>query len=433
MQDWPPTRRYLMATAPSTAATRSASSKTMNGALPPSSKLRRLICGAAPAMIARPVAVEPVNAIFRLRGWLSSSSWSVRAGLAVTTLNVPGGSPASSAMLAMASAVSGVAGEGFSTTVQPAARAAASFRVTIVAGKFQGVTAATGPTGWRSTHVRFPVCGDGTHSPVTRRACSANQPKYPRANWTSLRASSKGLPFSVVMRRARSSPRSSIKAWIASSIWARSRAGRTDHSRKAPCAASAARCASLGPASLTVATTDPSAGLTTSKVAPPRAWTHLPSMYMRAISDLMTPPWEISPLVFCAGVAEAVRGLDASRGPGNVLALELLEVADTRHDVVALGGMAGLRPLERPLRLLLVLHQLFHGVPHRVHAGVGRVEGDEDELVAQVAQLLEQERVGVGAPLERRGVVERERHVRMRLAQSPGEGDGRLAARIREL
>src|SRR5437867_9929842 len=203
MQDWPPTRRYLMATAPSTAATRSASSKTMNGALPPSSKLRRLICGAAPAMIARPVAVEPVNAIFLMSGWLSSSSWSVRAGLAVTTLKVPGGSPASSAMPAMASAVSGVAGDGFRTMLHPAARAGAILRVTIVAGKFQGVTAATGPTGWRSTQVRLPACGDGTHSPVTRRACSANHPKYARANWTSFRASSSGLPFSVVMRRAR--------------------------------------------------------------------------------------------------------------------------------------------------------------------------------------------------------------------------------------
>src|SRR3989442_12277423 len=81
----------------------------------------------------------------------------------------------------MASAVSGVAGEGFRTTLHPAARAGAILRVTIVAGKFQGVTAATAPTGCRSTQVRLPACGDGTHSPVTRRACSANHPKYPRA------------------------------------------------------------------------------------------------------------------------------------------------------------------------------------------------------------------------------------------------------------
>jgi len=135
----------------------------------------------------------------------------------------------------------------------------------------------------------------------------------------------------------------------------------------------------------------------------------------------------------CAGFAEAVRRLDPGGGPGDVLALELLEVADARHDVVALGRMPGLRPLERPLGLFLVLDQVLHGVPHRVHAGVGRVERDEDELVAEVTQLLEPEGIAVGAPLERRGVVEREWHVRMRLAQRAGEGDGWLTARIGEL
>src|SRR5262249_37933057 len=107
-----------------------------------------------------------------------------------------------------------------------------------------------------------------------------------------------------------------------------------------PWAASTARCASLGPASLTVATIELSAGLTTSKVEPPRACTHLPWMYVRAVSDVMTPR--------SVPFAEAVRRLDPGGGAGDVLAFELLEVADPRHDVVALGRMAGLRPLERP-------------------------------------------------------------------------------------
>src|SRR5881628_576924 len=372
MHDCPPTRRNFIATAPSSAALKSASSNTMKGALPPSSNESRVTCLAAVSMIPLPTSVDPVKPIFRISGCVSSSAPTSRERLVVSTLNTPRGSPATSVMRAIASAVSGVAEAGLSTTVQPAARAGAILRVTIVAGKFQGVTAATGPIGCRSTQVRLPACGDGTHSPVTRRACSANHPKYPRANWTSLRASSNGLPFSVVMRRARTSRCSSIRAWIVRSTWARSRAGRTDHSRNAPWAASTARSASLGPASLTVATTELSAGLTTSKVAPPRACTHLPSMYMRAVSDVMTPR-----SMPCAGFAEAVRRLDPGRGPGDVLALELLEVADARHDVVALGRMPGLRPLERPLGLLLVLDQVLHGVPHRVHAGVSRVERDE--------------------------------------------------------
>src|SRR3989442_9430448 len=92
-------------------------------------------------------------------------------------------------------------------------------------------------------------------------------------------------------------------------------------------------------------------------------------------------------------VVEAVRALDALFGAGDVLLLQLLEVRHAGHDVVALGGMAGLRLLEPPLRLLLVTHQLLHRVPGRVGTGVRGEERDEDELVAELAQLLEGERV----------------------------------------
>ena len=67
----------------------------------------------------------------------------------VTTLNRPGGRPASSARTANASAVNGVWLAGFSTTAQPAARAGPTLRVIMAAGKFHGVMAPTTPTGWR--------------------------------------------------------------------------------------------------------------------------------------------------------------------------------------------------------------------------------------------------------------------------------------------
>src|SRR5258708_35771713 len=79
-------------------------------------------------------------------------------------------------------------------------------------------------------------------------------------------------------------------------------------------------------------------------------------------------------------LVEAVRALDALLGAGDVLLLQLLEVGHARHDVVALRGMAGLRLLQPPLRLFLVLGQLLDRVPRRVHAGVGGEERDEDEL-----------------------------------------------------
>jgi hypothetical protein len=127
-------------------------------------------------------------------------------------LNAPGGSPASSQIRASASAESGVALAGFKTTVQPAASAGAIFRVTMVAGKFQGVMAPTTPIGCFITHNRFSATGGETISPCTRRASSANQLKYPVANATSRVASSSGLPFSWVTSLARVSRRSVIKS-----------------------------------------------------------------------------------------------------------------------------------------------------------------------------------------------------------------------------
>src|SRR3546814_16596875 len=72
-----------------------------------------------------------------------------------TRLSTPAGSPASSASTASASAESGVSSAGLRTTVQPAASAGATLRVTIASGKFHGVIAATTPTGPRSVHHRI--------------------------------------------------------------------------------------------------------------------------------------------------------------------------------------------------------------------------------------------------------------------------------------
>src|SRR5262249_60115241 len=118
------------------------------GALPPSSKDSRLIWRAAASMTPFRTSVEPVKPILRISGCVRSSLPTSRERLVVRTLNTPAGRPASLVIWAMASAVNGVADAGLSTTEQPAASAGAIFLVTIVAGKFQGVTAATGPIGW---------------------------------------------------------------------------------------------------------------------------------------------------------------------------------------------------------------------------------------------------------------------------------------------
>ena len=76
---WPrvhasPMLRILAIIAPSTAASRSASSKTRNGALPPSSIETRRTCSAACAISFCPTSVEPVKDSLRVRGSSISGS-----------------------------------------------------------------------------------------------------------------------------------------------------------------------------------------------------------------------------------------------------------------------------------------------------------------------------------------------------------------------
>ena len=139
--------------APSTAASRSASSKTMNGALPPSSIPTFLTVEAAWRMRILPVSVEPVKVMRRTAG-CSVMTLPISDPLPVTRLRTPGGMPARSARAARASAVKGVSVAGLTTTVQPTESAGPTLRVIIAAGKFQGVIAATTPIGWRITMMR---------------------------------------------------------------------------------------------------------------------------------------------------------------------------------------------------------------------------------------------------------------------------------------
>ena len=118
-----PELRYLQISAPSIAASRSASSKTMNAALPPSSSETFLTCPAHWAMSSLPISVEPVNPSLRTIGFdvISLPMTGASSASPVTTLSTPGGRPASSPRRMIASAVSGVCSAGLSTIVQPGA------------------------------------------------------------------------------------------------------------------------------------------------------------------------------------------------------------------------------------------------------------------------------------------------------------------------
>ncbi len=85
-----------MNVAASTARSRSASSKTMTGFLPPSSKCTRFSVGAPCAMIMLPVRLSPTKAMALISGCSVSRLPAVSPN-PLTTFRTPLGNPASSA------------------------------------------------------------------------------------------------------------------------------------------------------------------------------------------------------------------------------------------------------------------------------------------------------------------------------------------------
>ena len=132
-------------------ASRSASSRMIAADLPPSSSVQRLSCSPQMAPILRPATPEPVNEILSVSGWRTRYSLTSRS--ACTMLSTPAGSPASCTISARRYASSGVSGDGFSTTVEPDARAGPSFSDVTNSGTFHGTIAPTTPTGSRRTSV----------------------------------------------------------------------------------------------------------------------------------------------------------------------------------------------------------------------------------------------------------------------------------------
>ncbi len=140
-----PWLNQVASTTPSTAASRSASSKTRKGDLPPSSSVSPLPVPAVARRISRPTSVEPVKATLSTPGWATSAA--PVAPSPVTMFTTPAGRPTSAQISAKASAVSGVYSAGFSTTVLPAASAGATFQASISSGKFHGITCPQTPQG----------------------------------------------------------------------------------------------------------------------------------------------------------------------------------------------------------------------------------------------------------------------------------------------
>ncbi len=96
------------------------------------------------------MVLSPVNEISGTSGCLTSAS-PASSPSPLTRLNTPSGKPASAKICAHRLAESGVNSAGFSTTVQPAASAGASFQLSSMNGVFHGVIRPATPTGLRCT------------------------------------------------------------------------------------------------------------------------------------------------------------------------------------------------------------------------------------------------------------------------------------------
>ena len=133
-------------TAIGTALSRSASSSTTNGSLPPSSSTHFLRCLPAVAATERPARSLPVSVTALMRG--SAMTPAVCSLSMCSTPNTPAGTPASASTSAMASAQRGTLVACLSTATLPAISAGARKRNTCQSGKFHGITASTQPMGW---------------------------------------------------------------------------------------------------------------------------------------------------------------------------------------------------------------------------------------------------------------------------------------------
>jgi len=268
--------RILAITAPSTALSRSASSNTRNGALPPSSMEVRSSWSAASRTSARPTSVEPVNESLRRRASLISGAVSAPALLAVRTDRTPAGRPASSKIWASAYIDSGVCFAGLTIIVQPAAMAGPILRVPMASGKFHGVMNKQGPTGCFSTIRWESPDGLRPNRPSTRTASSANQRKNSDAYATSPRDSDSGLPISRVISSARSSTLACISSNARRRISPRSRGAVRAHACWLSCAMASACRPWSAVASATDAMISPVDGSSTSTVPPFAPGVHCP-------------------------------------------------------------------------------------------------------------------------------------------------------------
>ena len=154
-QLWPDAPKFP-AINPLVALSRSASSNTRMGDLPPSSSVVTAKFSAEFRITWRAVSGPPVKAMRATSGWRVRGMAQFSAS-PVMTETTPGGKPASSISRANSSIGAGAISDAFRTTLHPAASAGPSLVAARNICAFHGTTAATTPIGSR----RVKTCMSG--------------------------------------------------------------------------------------------------------------------------------------------------------------------------------------------------------------------------------------------------------------------------------
>src|SRR5450631_2624508 len=157
---------------PSIASSRLASSSTIMGFLPPSSKEQCLKLWAAVVPTIRPTSLDPVNEMALTSG-CSLIGPPTSGPNPVTTLITPLGTPASVSTLTRLKVESGVSSAGLITQVFPQTSAGSSFHDGMAIGKFHGAIMPQTPIGCRTAMANLLGNSDGVVGPNRRRPSPA--------------------------------------------------------------------------------------------------------------------------------------------------------------------------------------------------------------------------------------------------------------------
>ena len=247
-----------------TAWARSASGITTSEFLAPPRAWQRFPVAADRSETWRAVVAWPTNEIASTSGWSSRPLTASRDPC--RRLQTPAGiSSIPSISSKISSDGRGSRSEGLSTKALPQAIANGRNHSGIIAGKLNGVIAATTPTGWRTRSTSTPAATPSSPSPFSRWgiAQAASVDSIPRS--TSPRASSSVLPMSSVTSRAIRSRCAHRASRSAITARARRCGATARHSGWAARAADTAASTSAAPDSGTSAISSPLAGSMSSR------------------------------------------------------------------------------------------------------------------------------------------------------------------------